>query len=417
MILHDLIVSLYGETTYQVLAFVVKLYPLWLPLTLGLAFWEGWVRYIRWNFFVNTPITLLEIKLPKEILKSPVAMDLALTGFYLTGGEGTFFDKYWLGKTRPWFSLELVSFGGEVHFYIWTRQNARNIIESYLYSQYPGIEIREADDYAKHLLYDPSKNEMWATNYKFSQPNPFPLKTYVDYGLDKDPDEENENDPLAPMIEMFGSIKPNEMIAMQYVIRAHKKEKRGGFFSKADDFTKRVKNERKKIIETIGQTRRPTLTESKLIEALERSLQKHVFDTGIRVIYFAKEKSAYDNTTVTSIRNIFRPFSAAFSNDKDPDLASYARFNSIGPTNDEKTTDFDYPWQDYKGIRMIRRKTKQLDAFKRRMFFYAPYVDHDYLLTTEELATLFHFPGSVVSTPGLDRIQSKRGEAPTNLPT
>jgi len=39
-----------------------------------------------------------------------------------------------------------------------------------------------------------------------------------------------------------------------------------------------------------------------------------------------------------------------------------------------------------------------------------------YILTTEELATIYHFPGSVSTTPNLNRVPSKKAEAPSNLP-
>ncbi|MCX6765152.1 MAG: hypothetical protein NT148_01280 [Candidatus Nealsonbacteria bacterium] len=41
-----------------------------------------------------------------------------------------------------------------------------------------------------------------------------------------------------------------------------------------------------------------------------------------------------------------------------------------------------------------------------------------FVMTTEELATIYHFPGkSSASAPALERIESKRGEAPPGLPT
>ena len=60
-----------------------------------------------------------------------------------------------------------------------------------------------------------------------------------------------------------------------------------------------------------------------------------------------------------------------------------------------------------------------IDAFRRRSFFYAPYRNWQskpYILTTEELATLYHFPGKIVTTPTLERIPSKKVEPPANLP-
>jgi hypothetical protein len=38
------------------------------------------------------------------------------------------------------------------------------------------------------------------------------------------------------------------------------------------------------------------------------------------------------------------------------------------------------------------------------------------VLNAEELATMYHFPGSVASTPGIERVASKKAEAPINLP-
>ena len=39
-----------------------------------------------------------------------------------------------------------------------------------------------------------------------------------------------------------------------------------------------------------------------------------------------------------------------------------------------------------------------------------------FILSTEELATIFHLPGRVVETPSFTRIESKKAEPPTNLP-
>ena len=79
-----------------------------------------------------------------------------------------------------------------------------------------------------------------------------------------------------------------------------------------------------------------------------------------------------------------------------------------------------YPWEDFLDIRRIENQKLHLDAFKRRSFFNVPYkhmMGKPYILTVEELATLFHFPGAAVTTPTLTRVPSKKAEAPSNLPT
>ena len=39
-----------------------------------------------------------------------------------------------------------------------------------------------------------------------------------------------------------------------------------------------------------------------------------------------------------------------------------------------------------------------------------------YVLNTEELATLWHFPGQIMRVPSLERIESKEASPPPNLP-
>lgn len=79
-----------------------------------------------------------------------------------------------------------------------------------------------------------------------------------------------------------------------------------------------------------------------------------------------------------------------------------------------------YPWQDFRGMRKNSYRKMVLDAYKRRSSFAGPYkhwMSKPYVLTVEELATLYHFPsGDVASTPTLPRLPSKKAEAPSNLP-
>ena len=42
---------------------------------------------------------------------------------------------------------------------------------------------------------------------------------------------------------------------------------------------------------------------------------------------------------------------------------------------------------------------------------------HTFVLNTEEIATLWHFPGQILKVPTLERIESKEASPPTNLPT
>ena len=196
----DFVRNFLGETAFQVLSFVFYLYPIWLPVILAVIFWDMWVHYVRNHYFANLKYSLLEIKLPLEINKNPHAMELIMDSFWQIGGETTFFDRYWTGKTRPYYSLELVSIEGNVHFFVWTRSSEKDLLESRIYSQYPGVEIYEVPDYTAGVHYDRSKNKMFACVFKMVNSNPaLPIKTYVDFGMDKDMSMDKDRNMDNPM--------------------------------------------------------------------------------------------------------------------------------------------------------------------------------------------------------------------------
>src|SRR5574343_775108 len=97
-----------------VLAFkyLYLLMPLWLPAIFVTLLFDSWLDYKRAKYWQNEGSVLLEIKLPKEINKSPAAMEVVINALHQTGKEGTWVDRIWKGQTRPWFSLEITSFEG-----------------------------------------------------------------------------------------------------------------------------------------------------------------------------------------------------------------------------------------------------------------------------------------------------------------
>jgi len=136
------------------------------------------------------------------------------------------------------------------------------------------------------------------------------------------------------------------------------------------------------------------------VEAIEHSLSKDVFDCGIRVIYLAKGDK-FKGINIGNTINLFLPF-------------RYPNYNSLSPARGPAI--FSYPWQDFMNIRLNKTKKDIFFRYKHRAYFYVPYEQVPVCLTSEELATIWHFPNSFVKTPGLSRVPSRRAEAPPNLP-
>jgi len=381
------------------------------PFVLGWLAWFIWLRYIQAVFLKKQEWILLEIKVPKEITKSPQAMEIVLGAFHQTR-DGTFYSKFVEGLCRSWFSLEIVSRGGSIHFYVWTQKFFKNLIESQIYSQYPNVEIYEVDDYTREMPYGlPGSDwDLWGCNFTFTKEDAYPIKTYVDYGMDKDPKEEYKIDPITPVIEFLGSVRPGEEIWIQILIMAARKRfrKKGSWFKKVD-----WKGDAEKLLEKLLKRDKKKKNgdkldlgefglssgERKAIEAVERNISKLGFDCGIRAVYLAK-KDIFNPINIVGLLSTIKQYNSL-------------NLNGFKPT---KTTGFEYPWQDPFKIRLPAMKWSTFDAYRRRAYFYPPYQSKPITLNAEELATIYHFPGQVAETPTLGHIESRRGEPPVNLP-
>lgn len=370
---------------------------------------------------------MLEIKLPREITKSPAAMELFISALWSPGGATTYSD-FLQGRVFPWYSLEIVSIGGSIHFYIWSDSKKRNMIEHQIYAQYPNVEVHVAkDDYALKVHHDPDKYIMWGTYFKKKNKAVYPIKTYTDYELDSNPKEEHKIDPLTAMLEYLGSLKPGEQVWLQILIRAHKDldgadSRKAGSLKKIPFWKEVADKEIEKIRkETVPQGKdqlkfpNPTKGQQERIAAIERSQSKLAFDTMIRAFYIA-EKPAFNSVNIPGLIGSVRQY-----------WASNLNWLKLGNFTDHSDNlkdiifllDWNKWFQSFMRKRRDNMEALMLDAYKKRSVFYYPYRNYrckPYAMTTEELATIFHFPGEVAATPTFERIPSKKAGAPANLP-
>ncbi len=402
----QLVDSPFFQLVLQQYHFVYYTAFIWGPVLFVWLAQHLWLEYVRMKFIrKNYEFVMLEIKLPRIIEKTPIAMELVLASLY-QAKTGDWFETWWEGYVKPWFSLEIVSFEGHVKFYIRTPAKFKKLIESHVYAQYPDIEVHEVPDYISLAPYIHEKDDwtMWGTEYKLTMPDPYPIKTYVDYGLDSTMvKEENKSDPITSLIEFMGSIGRGQQMWIQILVQATTERfKTPGTWFQHHDW----KTEGKRVIKALQEKYsgefgffKATKRESEVVHAIERSLGKPGFDTGIRSIYIAK-KEFFDSTNISGIVDAF---------------SQYNSFDLNGFRSVNKTV-MDFPWSDFRNIRLSRKKKKMFNAYVRRSYFYAPYKKKPFVLNAEELATIYHFPGGVAETPTFTRIESRKGEPPPNLP-
>lgn len=401
------------DLVLKILRYIFVTWPIWLPVLMIWLFLSTWLNYKRRDWLRKKGYVLLEIRLPKNTEKTPAAMEMVIEGIW-EDVVGSLTDVYFEGAVRDVFSLEIVSLGGQVKFFIWAFPKWKHIIETRIYTHYPGAEVVEAgEDYALKVHFNPETMALDGITTKLVNSEAFPIKTYVEFELDKAAGKEQEEiiDPLAPILEYLGTLKSEEQMWIQILIQGHRKEglDDARFFPKPD-WKPKIKEAVKEVIDKAhvkpDKDRSPSLMnltedQKKVISAIERNGAKLAFDSMFRFLYVAPKDIAIKRSV--GIIGAMRQFGAR-------------NLNGIRP--DEFIPGITYPWQEFMGARVDRQKTL-LEAYKRRSIFNPPFkhvLGKPYVLSTEELATIFHFPGATVTTPTLSRVPSKKSEAPANLP-
>jgi hypothetical protein len=395
----------------KVFAIMVGTSPLWLPYILFYFFYESWLEYVRTDFRVKQGRISLEILVPQEVAKSPLAMENILSQLYQSASPDNHLQTYIDGKHPPYFSFELISTEGNVRLIVSTPQKKfKSFVENSFYSQYPGIELRELPvDYTAEIPWDPKNWIYFAIHFGKKKPDPIPILTYVDFGLDEDPKDEFKHDPMSIMLEHLAALGPGEHLWFQFIVRLHREENfKLGSLGTVKDWKDGIQEQIKKILDDAkkrsakeddekGETNvMLTPLERQNIEAIERSLTKYPFHTYIRAFYAAKQGQANFDRVGHAI--------TTFQATNNPGR------NGVGF---KWRTDYDWSiWQDPTGHKREHLKHEEYLKYRLR----AP-TDHGSILTTEELATFFHLPSSAVYTPRLNRIPSARAEPPVNLPT
>ena len=411
---------------------------LFLPFLLGkplLYLWLWW----RFELFINQQkFILLEVKLPEESIKPIRAMEQVMDGIQQGFWDPpNFWEKWWNGKISIGFQLEIVSIGGEIHFYIRCPDYRRDIVEANIYSQYPETEITLAEDYAKNIPHNiPNKDwDMWASDYKLDKPSPYPIKTYLEFETEAEKEEEKRVDPLAALLETFAKIKSGEQLWIQIQASSIGQEDAEPFLKEGkairDKIAKRPEaakpkpmiqeaaeilisgppseEKKEKPMELIAPELRLTPGEKEIIAGVERKISKPLFTCSIRFIFLGKREVWFKSNLRLAI--------AYFGNYVTENM------NALFPLGKTITKVYSRPpFSIFDRRRRYLRKRKMFRLYLER---YPPcfprkgnYKTGTFILNTEELASLFHFPSRrVAPAPGVSRVEAKKAGSPTGLPT
>lgn len=399
------------------------------------------IHYNRKQYQLKQDRIVLEIRTPRIINKTPEAMELIFNGIFEPAG-GDWYTNLTSGAARPYFSFEIASIGGAVHFYIHSERDQKARIEAHFYAQYPDVELVEVPDYTKNFPFSWDTHKLSGYEFKLTEPDPVPIKTYkiADYDLKGD-DPTLKVDPISQTIEVMANIKPNEQMWVQFVTRAHKgqvhvklswverikkvfgiltfdtiSKKVGGLISAWEGYEhKDWRKEGEKMVKEhlekykdAGPDQVPK-GEKMRIEAIQENVSKVAYDCGIRCIYIGPLEGGTPGIG-QGMGSIFKQHSSSGS-----------IYNDLRPGLIPK---YFKPWEDRSGVATKQMARDLLRHYRAREYFTEDVIHYPhgkralvtFTLSTEELATLYHLPGDVVQTPTFERVESTTGTAPSNLP-
>lgn len=383
-------------------------------------------NYTNLKYRLSLDWTLLEIRVPKETHKSPKAMEQIFVGLHgVYTGAVKWSDELFKGKMLDWFSFEISGRGGETHFYLRTQTKYKNVVESQIYAQYPEAEVIEVPDYVNDLpLYLPDeKYDLFGGELILNKEDAFPIRTYPDFEeKSAGKDDVKRIDPLASLSELFSTLHGGEHIWLQIIgnptgddwikrgqlvldrlMGREPSASQGSILSDAvfaidkaisgigpspttdSDKKPEKKEEKKRVDMTPGR--------QDAIKAIEKSFDKLGYDIGIRFVYIGP-RDAFHQAHVVGLMGTFKQFASQ-------------NLNGFKPNKDTIT----HAKGLFKVSKIFNRKRAIFQAFRERKIMSAKYV-----LNTEELATIFHFPDVGVRSPLLPRVEAKKGEPPVGLP-
>lgn len=258
-------------------------------------------------------------------------------------------------NVQDYLSFEIVARPADIRFYVAVPNHLHDLVEKQVHGSYPDAEVVIVDEY--NIFSETGKVAFASLKLKSS--SYYPLKVFKDLPVD----------PLSQVTSVLAKMGEGEGAVVQMLVApASSKWQRHGrrFIAKT------------KKAEANPETAKYA-TDAKTLEAIENKVSKPGFNTVIRIVVSSTSQESA-NAHLGNMSGAFTQF-ASDQNNFTKDKVWFKRNFMI---------DFIYRYFPLWGVKSV--------------------------LTSEELATIYHFPNKSVSTPHIYRLTAKRAPAPAKIP-
>ncbi len=304
---------------------------------------------------ISLEMVTLEVKLAKENEIKIDAADQMFSSFSSLKKSG-FFSFL---EVDDVISFEIIGKKAEIRFYVSAPNRIIDLIEKTIYGYYPMADIKKVDE--PNIFSEQGKVVFGGLVQK--EVAYMPIRLYRDLPTDS----------LSAITSSLSKFDEFEAGIIQILIRpAGSKWKKEG----KNYVSSTKKNESNPEKATFK-------TDPKVLEKIDDKCSKSGFETAIRFVVTAPSKDMAD-THLKNIKNAFTQFNS--------DL------NNFGGTKDY-----------FKGGFMINF------IYKFFPIINFPFIRSISVLSTDELATLFHFPNKTVETPHIQWLKAKTAPVPIEV--
>ena len=353
----------------------------WLPIVLILSFltWRNW-RRVDAQMDVESDLLILEI--PKTNDKQELAAEQLFASLH-----GILRDRSELkanGGVQEHLSFEIASVNGQIRFYAWVPKPLRSFVESQIYSQYPTVQIRDAEeDYVAH---ERQHSVVHTAEIVLTDNEVLPIKTFQSF----------EVDPLAGITGTLAKLESSgEELWVQILVKPiaddwHKSSEKwikgvkggssstttGGLAWLGGVFEALWKPPEQGATSTV--TKELSDRDKTRIAEAEKKANKLGYEVRIRLVYLGESQ--------TSARQRMQAI-----------VGTFKQYNST----------------NLNGFKVTGASFKKEDLARYRQRFFGR---SGFILNIEELASVFHLPHTNVETPNIVWASSKTAEPPAKLP-
>ena len=413
------------------------------PIMLASQLKTIYLWWLNWDFYIPArKWVVLELIPPRENLVPVKAMEDMFSSIWPIADIANFREIWCDGELDngpEWCSWEIVSIEGAIHFYLRVGRHHRRAVEAALFGHYPDMEINEVPDYTK-LVPQTVPNDEWDTygeDWELRKEPVYPIKTYEKFFEpqgERISAEEKRMDPILSLLEAMSKLGPGEHYWAQFtsvpIFDKDEPKYRPNGIKIVNKIAKRPEKKETTLWQDLSYVawqiirgpekdgesyswpteedeetgeRQISLTpgEREIITEMENKLKKTAWRTNIRGIYVAKRDS-----WVSSNRVIMRTYMGHFGSDN---------LNTFGFVTGTR------PKVHY----FMRRRSAFLRSrkmFRMSVLRFPPFFPDRRkscpILSSEELATMYHFPIRTTGmiAPSLSKVESKKAGPPPNLP-